>query len=300
MQVARHSIFDRCVRVCDVIQRIYMRGLGYISPTKDCHTVFGSVIRCRTRQFVQRRIRFFGIFEHNLTYYTLNHLREGDLYLDIGANVGYFSLLASRCVGPAGKVISVEADPETFRELITNLELNRCRNVVARNIAAAETACKVTIERVRNNSGANSTSLEKEGSVDGVPFREIVGDDLGRLRFIKIDIEGSEEPILRAILSAASDLPDSVIIASEVSPSSAEHVARFADAGFRAFAIQNIYTIDYYLIRSYLARYGEDKAVHMIPLNSYNPSYRDYIFERSGVIPACGTGGTECLMVVSS
>ena len=280
-QASTHSLFDHCIRALDVLQRIYMRALSYVSPTKDCPAVFGAVFHCNTRQFVQRRIRFFGIFEHNLTYYTLSKLREGDLYVDVGANIGYFSLLASQCVGPAGKVIAVEADPETFKDLTSNLELNKCRNVTARNIAATEMACQVKIERVRDNSGANSIALaDGDGMVQGAPLREIIGDDIGRVRFIKIDIEGSEEPILREILGLLPVLPRDLIVASEISADSAGHVADFARAGFRAYAIQNIYSIDYYLIRSYLSQYGEDKTIHLIPVSAFDPKYRDYVFER--------------------
>ena len=102
------------------------------------------------------------------------------------------------------------------------------------------------------------------------------------MRFIKIDIEGSEEPILSAILEALPDLREDLIVASEVSPTSAEHVARFVAAGFRAYAMQNVYTIDYYLIRSYLRRFREDKVVHMVPVSQFDQNYRDYIFERIG------------------
>lgn len=275
------ATFSFCVRGLDLLQRLYMRSVGYLSPTKDCRTVFGAMMRCHARQFLQRRIRFFGIFEHNLTYYTLSRLREGDVYVDIGANVGYFSLLASLSVGQSGRVISVEADPETFKDLKRNLALNDCKNVTARNIAATEKPCRLRMERVRHNSGANSIVLgEGDGSVEGVPFRDIIGEDIGRLRFIKIDTEGSEEPILRAILDTLSELPEDIVVASEISPNSAQHVAHFVNAGFRAFAIQNVYTIDYYLIRSYQTRYGEDKTVHMVPVSSYNPHYQDYIFER--------------------
>ena len=53
-------------------------------------------------------------------------------------------------------------------------------------------------------------------------------------------------------------------------------------AGFRAYAMQNVYTIDYYLIRSYLRRFREDKVVHMVPISRFDQNYRDYIFERIG------------------
>jgi FkbM family methyltransferase len=261
-----------------------MRAFAYLSPVKDCRTVFGSIVRCNARDFVQRRIRFFQIFEHNLTYYSLERLREGDLYLDIGANVGYFSLLASRCVGNSGQVISVEADPVTFAALTKNLELNHCRNVSARNIAATATACRIEITRGDpHNSGSNAITVARgDGGVQGLPFRAIVGDDISRVSFIKIDIEGSEGPILESILEALNELPSDLVVASEVSPSSAEQVERFVNAGFRAYAMQNVYTIDYYLIRSYLRKFGEGKSVHKVPVTKYDARYADYIFERVG------------------
>jgi len=116
----------------------------------------------------------------------------------------------------------------------------------------------VGIERTDpHNLGSNAIRIGTgDGIIDGLPLRDIVGEDLSRVRFIKIDIEGSEEPILRAILEALPDLPDDLIVASEVSPASQDHVARFAGAGFRVYSMQNVYTIDYYLIRSYLRRFG--------------------------------------------
>jgi FkbM family methyltransferase len=277
---AVNPIFAHSVRALDVLQRAYMRAFGYMSPIKDCRTVFDATVRCNARDFVQRRIRFFEIFEHNLTYYTIGRLREGDIYVDIGANIGYFSLLASRCVGSGGRVISVEADPVTFKALKKNLELNGCRNVLARNIAATATACKIGITRSDpHNLGSNAITVGA-GDIEGLPFRDIVGEDIGRVRFVKIDIEGSEAPILSAILEALPELSDDLIVATEVSPSSADQVARFAAAGFRAYAMQNIYTIDYYLIRSYLRKYIEEKSVHMVPVSRYDERYRDYIFER--------------------
>jgi FkbM family methyltransferase len=280
---AHAVLFSSAIRTIDVLQRVYMRIVAYISPVKDCRTVFGALMRCHTRDFIQRRIRFFGIFEHNLTYYSLNKLRDGDLFLDIGANVGYFTLLASRSVGPNGKVISIEADPVTFQGLTANLELNGCRNVSARNVAATETACRVTIEPgQRHNSGSNRIVLGPgKGSVEGLSLRDILGEDIGRVRFIKIDIELSEGPVLDEILHSLANLRDDVIVASEVSRGSAEYIERFVSAGFEVYSITNIYTIDYYLISSYMRKYNEHNSVNMVPVAKYNPLYQDYIFERT-------------------
>jgi hypothetical protein len=85
---AGHPIFVHSLRTLDALQRAYMRALGYAEPTKDCRTVFDSIVRGNSRDCVQRRIRFFEIFDHNLAYDTMNRLREGDLYVDSGANIG--------------------------------------------------------------------------------------------------------------------------------------------------------------------------------------------------------------------
>jgi FkbM family methyltransferase len=288
-KAVNHPIFFRSIRLLDILQRAYMWTVGVISPTRDSLTVFGATLRCDTRDFVQRRIRFFQIFEHNLTYYTLSKLREEAIYVDIGANIGYFSLLASGRVGPNGKVISVEADPNTYAALGANLKRNGCANVSARNVAATAGKCKVSINRRDSrNSGSNSIAMG-DGDVDGLPFRDIVGDDLGRVRFIKIDIEGSEAPVLRSILEDLDRLPGDLIVASEVSPESAEYIELFIAAGFRAYAIQNIYSIDYYLIRSYLRKFSEEKAAQLFPVTTYNKDFTDYIFEREApyvVVPA--------------
>lgn len=268
----------------DFLVRVYMRLVAYVSPVRICRTVFGARMRCRARDFIQRRIRFFGIFEHNLTYYMLGNLRAGDLVIDIGANVGYYTLLASRAVGDTGQVIAIEADPVTFARLSENLALNDCKNVIARNVAATETVCKVSIgRRDAKNSGTNFVRVAAAaGEVDGMPLKSLAGAALGRVKFIKIDIEGSEAPVLTAILDEAEQLRADLVVASEVSPESAGYVARFVAVGFRAYAMRNVYSIDYYLIRSYLRRFGEDGGVSMVAVDRYDDAYGDYLFVRGG------------------
>jgi FkbM family methyltransferase len=282
MDAATPAVFDCTMTVLDWMQRVYMRLLTYLTPVKECQTVFGATIYCHSRDFVQRRIRFFGIFEHNLTFFFMSQLRKGDVYVDLGANIGYYTLLASKLVGSTGRVISVEAAPTIFAALQQNLQINGCPNVTSLNVAATAKRCRVSIEAVdRHNSGTTEIRIDDNvGAVQGLPFREIVGEDIGRVRFIKIDVEGSEAPLLKAILGALSDLPEDLTVASEVSFASATFVKQFVEAGFRAYAIQNVYSIDYYLIRLYFRKYGEDQSVHIVPVTEFNPAYTDYIFER--------------------
>ena len=278
------EIFRAVVRISDVLCRVYMRVCALISPNTVSPTVFGARMNCNSRDFVQRRIRHFGIFEHNLTSFTRRELRPGDVYLDIGANVGYFTLLASRQVGPKGRVISVEADPWTFRRLVDNVELNDCPNVRALNVAATGEPCKVRIERKdAGNSGTNSIAADQaEGNIEGWTFETIAGDDLSNISFIKIDIEGSEAPILKAILDLSGRLSNQLIVASEVSEASAAFVAKFIAAGFDAYLMTNIYTIDYYLMRDYSKKFSEFETVHLERIEGYVPHHNDYVFVRGG------------------
>lgn len=65
-------------------------------------------------------------------------LKPGDVFVDVGANIGYFSLLASKLVGPGGRVVAIEASPEVFDLLRRNLELNKAHNVRAVNVAISD------------------------------------------------------------------------------------------------------------------------------------------------------------------
>jgi protein-L-isoaspartate O-methyltransferase len=56
----------------------------------------------------------FGIWEPEISYLTIELLDEGDVYVDVGANIGYDTLLASSLVGSSGKVVSIEAAPAIF------------------------------------------------------------------------------------------------------------------------------------------------------------------------------------------
>jgi len=293
--IVPHPIVGRGIGLLSFIFRAYMKLDSLVVPMKRCRTVFGMLIDCSGHDLVQKRIRFFNVYEPNLTSYTCLHLKEGDIYVDVGANVGYFSLLAAKCVGDSGKVISVEADPRTFRVLTGNLKLNNCSNVKALNVAATAARCEVSIEAGDpRNSGSNRITFDTgPEKIEGLPLCDILGDDLSRVRFIKIDIEGSEAPILDTILCSLEDMRKDLIVVSELSQSSGKYVDRFIAAGFKAYAIQNVYAFEYYLLRACLRPYAGDQNIGMVSITEYGGSTADYAFERSACQPFHGskTGG---------
>ena len=61
------------------------------------------------------------------------HPKEGDVVIDVGAHIGRYTIIASKRVGPNGKVIAIEADPSNFEMLNRNIQLNRLANVTTLN-----------------------------------------------------------------------------------------------------------------------------------------------------------------------
>jgi precorrin-6B methylase 2 len=89
------------------------------------------------KDIIQQYIYYFGVWEPRITGWVSRHLAPGDTFIDVGANIGYYSLLASPLVGKTGTVVAIEASPRTFDDLLFNLELNNVSNVRPVNVAVS-------------------------------------------------------------------------------------------------------------------------------------------------------------------
>ncbi len=76
-----------------------------------------------------------GRYEPAITALIRTVVRPNDAVVDVGANIGYFSLLSSRAVGPDGRVLAFEPAPMVRTALLANLALNRTRNVTVHDVA---------------------------------------------------------------------------------------------------------------------------------------------------------------------
>jgi FkbM family methyltransferase len=176
-------------------------------------TRHGFAMSLDLRQFVDRTIYCQGEWEPLETALFAQVLRPGDRVVDVGANVGWFSLLAARLVGPAGRVDSFEANRATFALLQNNLALNGCSNVIAHCRAVGEAPGLVrTARREAGNDGADTVELT-DGGDDAVALVRLDTVLAGaRLRLIKLDIEGWEAKALRGAegLLSGAEAPDLV------------------------------------------------------------------------------------------
>ena len=98
-------------------------------------------------------------WEPNETRLTIGKVRQGNVFVDIGANIGYYTILASRLVGKSGKVFAFEPEPSNFEILAKNVELNKCDNVVLENKAVALKSGKLELFLFPNSSGGHKSFL---------------------------------------------------------------------------------------------------------------------------------------------
>jgi FkbM family methyltransferase len=155
------------------------------------------------RDFVTQTLLMTEIWEPDVTRWVTSSLKPGDVFVDVGAHVGYYTLLAGKLVGESGRVVGVEPNPATFARLQRDVALNPFRNIAVRKVACTdqETTLKFFQAPIDNTgtSSINKTNAHEgnEISVPGVPLDKIV-QDLGikRVDLVKIDVEGAEMMVL--------------------------------------------------------------------------------------------------------
>jgi FkbM family methyltransferase len=129
------------------------------------------------------------------------HLNEGDTFIDAGANIGFFTLLASRIVGENGKVFAIEMLPQNQKILQNHIALNDITNVKMINTALYhENDVRLIIEMPTNRYGMASVINKFNDQSLNIRINssrlDKVLPDLKKIKLIKIDTEGAEKHVL--------------------------------------------------------------------------------------------------------
>jgi FkbM family methyltransferase len=216
------------------------------------HTTFGVAFEGVTSDFIQQRLYLFGIWEPNLTHWITNRLKSGDTFIDVGANIGYYTLLASRLV-KEGAVWAIEASPAIHKDLCHHLELNGATNVRTVNAALASKRERVQLfQRWEHNPGATTMFAEPESKLmaetDAIPLTDLLSpEEFAKVRMIKIDVEGAEWSVAQGMASLLSHAAPDLELLVEASPQrggyeSSSLIKAFTDHGFNAYRLDNDYS----------------------------------------------------------
>ena len=177
---------------------------------------FGDRMFVDLREIVSQTLYAFGSFEHALSAFFFRALRPGDVFFDVGAHIGYFSLLARHRVGSDGMVVSFEPMPQTALLLQRNVE--RFSNIHIVRKAVWHEVGRVTMNDFGEAHSPFSSvspirlpekSFSKISAQRTLDVEAVTLDAVARARgvtphYVKIDAESAELSVLRGMNSLLS------------------------------------------------------------------------------------------------
>lgn len=146
-----------------------------------------------------------GEYERDISMLLERHLTQGSTFLDLGANEGFFTVMASKLVGPTGRVVAVEPQSRLGPVLLKNLTINECSNCTIVQAAVSDHSGEITIH-LAPSTNTGSTSIfhpakypVKKETVKCYALSDLL-DKLGTTKFdlVKVDIEGAEYKVFMA------------------------------------------------------------------------------------------------------
>ncbi len=149
--------------------------------------------------YIGRSFDLYGEFSELELKFIEQFLKPGQLILDIGANIGSHTLFFAQKFGNQCNVLAFEPQRLVFQNLCANLALNGLTNVHALNVALGETPGMIRVPALNFNTENNFGGLNIEGHEvgDNIPLITIDSLNLSRCDFMKIDVEGMEESVLK-------------------------------------------------------------------------------------------------------
>ena len=181
-----------------------------------------------------------GPYEELETELVRKNLKEGDTFLDIGAGIGYYTVIASKIVGDKGKVIAFEPDPQYFKFIQKNLKENKCDNVVLFQKAVLNRTGKTKFylyDKIgRNRAEEVNYFLSGKFKVrDCIEVETIRLDELldERIDFIKMDIEGGQYLALEGMKNLINKNPQVKIITEVPDYKQQEFLNILKEMGFK-------------------------------------------------------------------
>ena len=169
-----------------------------------------------------------GSFEKTEVELFRQILKESMNVVDIGAHIGYYTLIAGRRVGPSGKVFSYEPEKLNFSFLKRNIDLNKLNNVQIHNHGIADISDKRTLYLDNHNRGHNSLANDKKKRSTVEISLETLDNALDKygspkIDIIKMDIEGAEVLALAGMKKTIARNPK-IIIFTEFYPKAIERL----------------------------------------------------------------------------
>lgn len=172
--------------------------------------------------WIPQNIYFLGNYEEKEINFLEKILKNGNTFIDVGANIGIFSLAASDLVGSQGSVFSFEPFSSNFNNLKNHIEINNLKNVTLERLAVSDKSGEISlhINDKEHNSGmatAFATDFTHSETVSAISLDDYVSQKgIASVKAIKLDIEGGEYPALIGMRRMLEKFHPTIII--EINP----------------------------------------------------------------------------------
>lgn len=149
--------------------------------------------------YIGRSLSLYGEYSEGEVELFRKFIKPGHLVLDIGANIGVFTLFFAKAVEETGLVIAFEPQRLVFQSLCANIAINSLSNVICRQQAVAETPGQITVPILDQSMPNNFGGVSLGGWEEGEAVAVVTIDDLNlpRCDFMKVDVEGMEAKVLQ-------------------------------------------------------------------------------------------------------
>lgn len=167
------------------------------------HTRYSFKYKADLGDWLGQYVYLTGVYEPATARVIAELLKPGDTFIDVGANSGFFTLLASIQVGAAGRVLSFEPVPSMRKRLLDNIALNAMGNISVHDVALSNAEGILPLfEGPKGHKGISSLRqiVNSEATIE-VKTRPLdtFGDELSAVKLIKIDVEGAEQLVLEGM-----------------------------------------------------------------------------------------------------
>lgn len=275
MQFSANHLLDRALVAYSYLPHhpgkgaIYERAMRLVEPTWDkprFRTRFGVRFECDLADKLMREIYYVGFDRRD--YLVLRRLvKPGNVVFDVGANIGYFSLLFAKWLRGTGTVHAFEPFPDTIRRFQRNFDLNPgfksvvCLHKLAVFDFVGSMSMAVPDE---GNSGCNYLIGEKSGEIEVTTLDDFVQQGrLSRLDLIKIDVEGAEVGLLQGAEQTINSFRPILMI--EINHST---LKRFGKTPADVVTLLGKYRYR----MSYATRFGTLKPLSRLPVQGEEPN----------------------------
>jgi len=223
-------------------------------------------------------------YEPHIASALAKHLSTGAVFVDIGANIGYFSLMAASLVGERGRVLAFEPNPQNCNSLYLSAQASGFRNIELFPFAAAEKNANFLYDNMASNGSISDITDHSRVAGSRVIIRSVVIDevlrDLDRVDVVKIDIEGAE---FRAIQGSEKLLVrHRPVLLSEFSPPALANVSKVSGEEYLHLLINLGYALDVFMDDGILVGCGSDAGKVMGLFEARGASHVDLLATPTG------------------